>query len=216
MKFYQEITLLPNFEIDKNFLWSKLFTQIHLGLAEMQNDKSQSPIGISFPEYVIGKKFSVLGSKLRLFAENEAILAKFDTAKWLSRLSDYVHFTSIREVVPQKITGYAIYQRQQPKVNKERLARRYARRHNLDYETALNSEIELSVKSNNDAGYEKKLIRYCDLPDKIIPTPFVRLKSLGNGETFCLWIKKTLTPQSNSATFSTYGLSSNSTVPEFN
>ena len=98
--------------------------------------KERVPIGVSFPEYVIGEKYSVLGGKLRLFAQDEATLAQFDAAKWLSRLSDYVHCTSIRPL-PERLTGYAIYQREQPKTNKERLARRYAKRHNIDYDTAL-------------------------------------------------------------------------------
>jgi CRISPR-associated endonuclease Csy4 len=57
--------------------------------------------------------------------------------------------------------------------------------------------------------------RYCDLPQKSIPTPFIRLKSLGGGQTFCLWIKKTVVTEPSGSTFSSYGLSAVSTVPEF-
>ena len=71
MRFYCEITLLPNPEVNLNFLWSKVFQQIHLGLVEMQDEQRRVPIGISFPEYVIGEKYSVLGDKLRLFAQDE-------------------------------------------------------------------------------------------------------------------------------------------------
>ena len=212
MKYYIEITL-PSDSEDLFNLWSKLLTQIHLGLVSIQDEKEKSPIGVSFPEYFMGEKFGVIGSKLRLFAQNESDLIKFDSAKWLSRLSDYVHITSIREV-PQKIDGYAIYNRHQPKVNKERLARRYAKRHNLDYETAMNGEVELSVRSNN-GEIEKKLLRYCDLPNKVVGVPFIKLKSFSSKNEFCLWIKKTTTNESNYQKFSTYGLSKISTVPEF-
>ena len=195
MKSYLEITLLPNPEVGVNFLWSKVFQQIHLGLVEIQNDQGQVPIGLSFPEYVTGDKYSVLGSKLRLFANDEAVLKQFDVVNWLARLSDYVHCTSIRPV-PEKIIGYALYQREQPKTNPERLARRYARRHNIDYETAL-------------ALYSKRNYQ-------TINSPFIQLKSLSSDNNFCLWVKKIpVDAQSSTTQFSTYGLSSISTVPEF-
>lgn len=195
MKSYLEITLLPNPEVGVNFLWSKVLQQIHLGLVEIQDDQGQAPIGLSFPEYFIGEKYSVLGNKLRLFANDDAGLKQFDAVKWLARLSDYVHCTSIRPV-PEKLIGYATYQREQPKINPEPLARRYARRHNIDYETALT----LYSKRNYQT----------------INSPFIRLKSLSSDNNFCIWVKKVLVvTQSSTTHFSTYGLSSISTVPEF-
>lgn len=194
MRFYLEITLLPNPEVGINFLWSKIFQQIHLGLVEMQDEQGSVPIGLSFPEYVTDEKQSLLGGKLRLLAKDEATLSQFNVTKWLSRLSDYVHCTSIR-AVPEKITGYAIYQREQPKTNKERLARRYAKRHNVDYDAAIR--------------------RYSEMAHQTISTPFIRLKSLSGGNEFCLWIKKTVVSESSESAFSSYGLSAVSTVPDF-
>jgi CRISPR-associated endonuclease Csy4 len=194
MNYYQELSLLPQEEIPIHFLWSKLFQQIHLGLVEMQDEQGRVPIGLSFPEYVTGEKYSVLGGKLRLFAKDEATLSRFNASQWLSRLSDYVHCTSIRPV-PEKITGYAIYQREQPKTNKERLARRYAKRHNEDYDTSV--------------------LRYSSMVYKTIALPFIRLKSLSGNKEFCLWIKKTEVAESSGTTFGSYGLSAVSTVPEF-
>jgi len=194
MRFYCEITLLPNPEVNLNFLWSKVFQQIHLGLVEMQDDRKQVPIGIGFPEYVTREKNSALGGKCRLFAQDEATLDRFDAAKWLDRLSDYVHCTRIRPV-PEKLAGYAIYQRQQPKTNKERLARRYAVRHKV--------------------SYDESLRYYGDMAPIRIPTPYIRLKGLSSEQTFCLWIKKTLVSESSGACFSCYGLSATTAVPEF-
>lgn len=194
MRFYLEITLLPNPEIGINFLWSKVFQQIHLGLVEMQDEQGRIPIGVSFPEYKTGEKYSVLGGKLRLLAGDEATLSRFNASQWLSRLSDYVHCTGIRPV-PEKLSGYATYQRQQPKTGNERLARRYAKRHDVDYDTAL--------------------ARYSAMPHKTLATPFVRLKSLSGNQEFCLWIKKTVVSEPSGMTFSSYGLSTVSTVPEF-
>lgn len=194
MNYYQELLLLPQEEIPIHFLWSKVFQQIHLGLVEMQDGQRRVPVGVSFPEYVVGEKYSVLGGKLRLFAQEESTLARFDAARWLARLSDYVHCTSIRSV-PEKLTGYAIFQREQPKTSKERLARRYASRHNIDYDAAL--------------------LCYSRMAHNFVLTPFIRLRSLSSNKTFCLWIKKTVTAESSSDTFSSYGLSASASVPEF-
>ena len=46
MNYYQELSLLPQEEIPINFLWSKVFQQIHLGLVEMQDDQLRVPIGV--------------------------------------------------------------------------------------------------------------------------------------------------------------------------
>ncbi len=215
MKVYQEIKLLESPEIPLHFLWSKVFQQIHLGLVEMQDNQRQVPIGLSFPEYVIGEKYSLLGSKLRLFANDEAMLNQFDAVKWLARLSDYVHCTSIRPV-PEKIVGYAIYQREQPKTNPERLARRYAKRHGVDFDTALNGLVDLkSTEKPLNADF-KIQFRYCEMTKKNIASPFIRLKSMSSEQTFCLWIKKIPADTKTSATyFSSYGLSAVSSVPEF-
>jgi CRISPR-associated endonuclease Csy4 len=50
---------------------------------------------------------------------------------------------------------------------------------------------------------------------KAIPSPFIRLKSLSNEQTFCLCIKKTDAAQSSGNSFNSYGLSATTTVPEF-
>ncbi len=213
MGFYCEITLLPNPEVNSHFLWSKVYQQLHLGLVELQDGQKQVLIGISFPEYKVGEKFSLLGEKCRLFAQDEAILMQFNAGKWLARLSDYVHCTSIRPV-PDKVIGYATYQRVQPKTNKERLARRYAKRHQLDFETALNGTVNLTGDSQPSAAY-KSQFRYCDMLPKPIPLPFIRLKSLSSEQTFCLWIKKTEASQPSGSSFNSYGLSATTTVPEF-
>lgn len=197
MKNYIEINLLDEAKIDPFNLWSQLLTQLHIALAsikEIEDKKEKSPIGISFPEYSMGEKFGVIGSKLRIFAQDEATLQKLDTQKWLSRLTDYIHISDIRKV-PTKIHGYAIYNRYQPKVNKERLARRYAKRHNTNYENALK--------------------HYEGMNEKKVVLPFIRLKSLSSSNEFCLWIKKEKVDQPNYQKFSTYGLSAVSTLPEF-
>jgi CRISPR-associated endonuclease Csy4 len=212
MNYYQELTLLPQDEINIHFLWSKIFQQIHLGLVEMQDEQKQVSIGLSFPEYKIGENFPVLGSKCRMFADNEATLVRFDAPNRLKLLSDYVHCTGIRPV-PAKLLGHAVYRRRQPKTNPERLARRYAKRHGLDFETALNTTVRVRPEGG-DAGYQTAF-RYCEMQRQSVPLPFIRLKSLSSEKSFCLWIEKSAVAEPVAGGFSCYGLSARSTVPEF-
>jgi CRISPR-associated endonuclease Csy4 len=51
-----------------------------------------------------------------VFAISEIDLQKLDIRKWLDRLLDYTHITSIRPVPESRVTGYAIYKRKQVKL----------------------------------------------------------------------------------------------------
>lgn len=212
MKHYIELTLIANTDTNAFSLWSKLYQQLHLALVEMQDQHQHVPIGLSFPEYRMNEKYGVLGCKCRLFAAEPTTLERLNLAHWLVRLSDYVHCTSIRPV-PDKLTGYAIYRRERPKTNPERLARRYAKRHGLDLDTALNITVELKTPVG-DAAYPTTF-RYADMAVPSVALPFIRLQSLSRGQTFCLWIAKTEVGAPVAGSFSAYGLSSAATVPEF-
>lgn len=91
MKFYQEITLIPDEEIAPYFLWSKVYTQLHIALADVKNTHGIDEIGVSFPQYRFEKQgnktWATLGVKLRVFAQSEEALNKLNLAKWLERLS---------------------------------------------------------------------------------------------------------------------------------
>ena len=204
MKFYQEITLIDQAEISPYFIWSKLYTQLHIALAEIKDDSDKVGIGASFPQYIFEEKVENqkarinLGNKLRLFAESEADLKKLDIRKWLERLEDYVHITSIREV-PSDIKGYAIYKRKQVKTNAQRLARHRIKR--------------------GDIGIGEALARYSN----VVTTtnfPYIEMKSLSTSDQqsekrFKLFIEKQPAEKTETQVFSTYGLSSVSSVPEF-
>lgn len=197
MKYYQEITLIDQAEISLYFIWSKLYTQLHIALAEIKDTNNKVNLGVSFPQYLFEKNDKNskvnLGKKLRLFAQNEADLKKLDLKKWLDRLTDYVHITSIREV-PENIKGYAIYKRKQVKTNAERLARHRVKR--------------------GDIGFDEALARYSNVVTTT-DLPFIQMKSLTSDQVFKLFIEKKNAEQSESQVFSTYGLSSESSVPEF-
>ena len=109
MEYYQEITLLPCAEVSLAFLWTKVFTQLHIAFADEKNKSGHNPYAVSFPEY----RETDLGEKIRVFAEAQE-LERLNLSKVLGRLLDYVHCTSIRKVPERKLRGYAVYSRYQP------------------------------------------------------------------------------------------------------
>ena len=161
----------------------------------MKNSENKVKIGFSFPQYRFNQDKGVgfLGEKLRIFAQSEADLQTLDIKKWLDRLTDYVHITSIREV-PENVKGYAVYKRKQPKTNAERLARHRVKRGDISFDEAL-------------SRYQN-VVRTTELP-------FIQMKSLTSGQPFKLFIEKQSAEKSADQVFSTYGLSSESSVPEF-
>ncbi|HRN45733.1 MAG TPA: type I-F CRISPR-associated endoribonuclease Cas6/Csy4 [Flavobacterium sp.] len=204
MKFYQEITLIDQAEISPYFIWSKLYAQLHIALAEQKNIEDKVSIGVSFPQYIYEEKGDDekskvnLGKKLRLFSESESDLKKLDLRKWLERLEDYVHITSIREV-PSDIKSYTIYKRKQVKTNAQRLARHRVKR--------------------GDIGFDEALVRYSNVVTKT-NFPYIEMKSLSTSDQqsekrFKLFIEKQPAEKTETQVFSTYGLSSVSSVPEF-
>lgn len=199
MKFYQEITLIDQAEISPYFIWSKLYTQLHLALAEQKDPNEKVNIGVSFPKYIFEPKTEEqkakihLGDKLRIFAQSQADLEKLNIRKWLERLTDYLHITSIREI-PSEIKEYSIYKRKQVKTNAQRLARHRVKR--------------------GDIGFNEALARY----SHVVTTtdlPYIQMKSLTSDKSFKLFIEKKPATKSETQVFSTYGLSWVSSVPEF-
>lgn len=194
MRFYQEIILRKTPEISSYFIWSKLYTQLHLALVEQQNPDKAVNFGVSFPEYRYGEKGIGLGAKLRIFAQTETALQQLNLATWLERLMDYVQIESVK-AVPNKVTAYSVYQRIRVKSSKERVARRRARKKDVSLEQAL-SELE-----NFQA-------RQTDLP-------FIQMNSLSTKQAYKLFIRKTVSDTVHQGSFTVYGLSKESTVPEF-
>ena len=207
MKFYIEITLLPSIDVGINFLWAKLYQQIHLALVDMSDGKGIAPIGAAFPQYDTDK--NRLGSKLRLFAKSESDLLKLDIKKWLNHLLDYAHITQIREV-PNRIESYAIYKRQQPHrsfAKLKRLIKRKAKREGMSMEEA---KINLTISPKNTID---KKIKTDDA--QLLKTPFIEIKSMSSDNRFRLFIIKERSLSYLEGNFNSYGLGDKSTVPEF-
>ncbi|OYQ89363.1 type I-F CRISPR-associated endoribonuclease Cas6/Csy4 [Wohlfahrtiimonas chitiniclastica] len=200
MQFYQEITFIVQEDISLNFIRNQAFKQLHVALVDMHNRQQHKGIGFSFPGYVFEPDQGKigLGKTMRIFAQTEAELMALNAGLWLSRLTDYVHISSIKSV-PNRVTHYAIYQRKQVKSSVERLARRYAKRKHVTFEDAM-------------AHLNGKTPEYCDLP-------YVQMKSESTDQRFHLLIHKVkVTAPTEAANFTTYGLSHHeqlSAVPEF-
>ena len=192
MKYYQEISILPNSDVNTYFLWKKLYQQIHIALADNKGLEKKSKIGLSFPEYNEAEHY--LGTKLRLFAQDEEYLQQFHCERWLARLSDYVHVGQIKPV-PEKISGHACFRNIKLKGNKEKLARRRARRKGESLEQAL----------EHLDGFEEQRSKL----------PYINMVSETNGQRFRLFIKKKIMDGSEAGFYSCYGLSNTTTVPLF-
>ncbi|QIC73697.1 type I-F CRISPR-associated endoribonuclease Cas6/Csy4 [Acinetobacter indicus] len=200
MNYYVEVTLIENETFSPYELWARLYPQLHLALVEVKNDNNKVNIGFAFPQYRFheDKGVGFLGTKLRLFAPSESDLKKLEIRKWLEHFEDYVHITSIREV-PTEIKGYAIYKRKQVKTNAQRLARHRIKR--------------------GDIGFEEALARYSNVVTTT-DLPYIEMQSLSSSDEqskkrFKLFIEKLPAEKSENQVFSTYGLSSESAVPEF-
>lgn len=219
MKYYQDITLLPDAEANLGFLWQKVYQQIHLALVQnsFESDDTfinkdgkevkinKSYIAVSFPKYH-DKEFP-LGNKLRLFAPTEEKLKQLDISKWLNRLTDYTHFTSIRNV-PSSVEQYAYFKRKQFDTNIERLARRRAK--------------------NKNEPLEQALKYYSGFKDQKSKLPFINMISLSSDKNinfsqkkrFRLFVEREIVKHAAGDKFSCYGLSSRNndkqaTIPWF-
>ncbi len=197
MKFYIELTIVNSTDITFSNAWSKLYTQIHLAFVEQKDANDQIPYGISFPEYKTaeakGKKITLLGTKLRVFANSMQELEQLNLDKWLERLTDYVHIKSAKQV--ENATQYVTVNRYRPKPKVEKVAERFAKHKGISLQDAL-----LHCQQHKK-GWEDY--------------PYIQLKSLSGGSDFSLCINQQVANQQNTGKFSTYGLSSTSTVPHW-
>jgi len=197
MKYYQDITLLPDEEANLGFLWFKVFQQIHIALADNKLPDGTSGIAVSFPEYK--KTKHPMGSRLRLFAETEQQLEQFDAEKWLARLRDYTHIKPIR-LVPKGVKRFVCFKRKQVK-SPEKKAKSLA--------------IHLQKPVDKVIEYRKQhdLFNKCKLP-------FIYMESQektdsGEKNRFRLFIAKMPNNEPVSGKFDCYGLSKKATIPWF-
>ncbi len=195
MSHYQELTLLQHEEVPLFALWGKVYVQIHLALTELQAALGTGKVGVAFPEYRFDAAVQMgrLGSKLRVFADDAAILQQLNLSQHLRRYADYVQLSAVAAVPAEH--GLACYARVQVKSGAERATRRLIKRHpELNYETELARLQALSVHS---------------------ALPFIQLNSLSSKQAFRLFIAKSEATVVQTGDFGTYGLSNSATVPDF-
>jgi CRISPR-associated endonuclease Csy4 len=140
------------------------------------------------------KEFGMLGSKIRLFADDKMALIKLDLSKWLNRLQDYLQLSDIQEVPQNMVKEYAVFSRKQIKSNPERLARRRA-------------------KKDPSISFQEALKRYQKSDSTNLP--YIQVNSLSSSNSFRLFVERKISETENKGCFSCYGLSNNVTVPIF-
>ena len=193
MQFYQELTIQPGPEMPANFILSKIYQTIHLAFVSHKDAEDKVTYGVSFPEYSPEGDVIGLGRKIRIFAETEEQLEQLGLSNVLKRYTDYVRIKRIRPV-PMHTSGYAIYSRYHTENSQAQKARRYARRHGIDISEAG----KLFPK-------DKKGYQY----------PYIQLRSASNKHPFRMYVRKETANQPVNVGFSVYGLSNQSSVPEF-
>lgn len=194
MKVYQEITLIPSDDIPPYAIWSKLYNQLHIALADVANTYGIRTIGVSFPNYRYverhGKEFATLGNRLRVFAPSRETLQKLDLAKWLDSLTDYVHIKAISDV-GDKATGYVVVERYR-NTDIQKQAERFADFKNLTVEQAL----------EHCLAHKKQPKAY----------PFIELFSQTNQVPYRIYVKQTVMDRAVDGEFTVYGMHNQSGI----
>lgn len=188
MNYYFDIQILSDPDFPIHQILSVVYNRLHSTLVRLE----QSQIGVSFPEYQLMPRG--LGSKVRAHGSKED-LEKLLAEPWLQTgLRDHVEVSKILSI-PTSVK-YRFVSRAQPKLNVERLVRRYQRRHNLSYEEAV--------------------LKYEGVKAPKTSLPFIRLRSESTDQGFALFVKQgDLLDQPQMGTFTTYALSADATVPWF-
>jgi len=197
MKYYLDITLLPDIDITLGFLWQKIYQQVHIALVDNKVGSNESSIAIGFPNY--GDKAFPLGNKLRLLANDEAELTTLNIKKWLNRFEDYVHIKPIK-LVPDKVTYVAFirqYVKGDARIQKDMLdkALYWSEKSGQPIENCLQDLEKSKPKVNNQ------------LPFIWLESQKTKQRNFNESRKFPLFIKKIELSTEQLGLFNCYGLS---------
>ena len=203
MLYYQNISLLPNSDINLNFILSTFYRELHLSLVEQKTEDNRSLVGINFPDSKIEEdkykqqKLS-LGNKLKIFSMQQGILEKLNLANRLQskQLADYLHFTKNVRTTEDTTIQHCVKLDYKGVADMRRLVKRFAKRNNLSYEIA---KQQYTSQSSGDRTTNSK-------PDQS-KTPFVWMYSSSTDNNFPLYINiKGNIKLTETAKFNLYGL----------
>jgi len=188
MKYYQEITLLDSDEKLLYEIWSDVYIQLHIALADLKNKHAIDTIGVSLPNYRYeekkGQTFAMLGNKLRIFAPSQKDLETLHLDNWLERLTDYVHVKLINEV-GDKAKGHVVVRRYRHK-NVLKQAEAFAEHKGITLEAAL---IHCSKHKQDNKPY-----------------PYINLRSISNNQPYALSIIQEMEDNEIQGSFNSYGI----------
>lgn len=142
MNHYIDIKILPDAEINANFLLNKVYTKLHKALFDLKSDS----IGVSFPAHHV-----LLGNCLRLHGTQQA-LEQLQAQNWLARLADYCKVSAICEV-PANIQGYRTVSRIQTTMSQSKL-KRLLKRGSITEEEAKGYKAKMFTKGLDNAYVE--------------------------------------------------------------
>lgn len=189
MDHYIDISLLPDPEFTQNMLMGALFNKLHRALVAMQSNR----LAISYPTYQGKGRKRHLGTVFRLHGSSANLQTLMQT-NWLRGMNDHINKTEV-QAVPSDHQHLQV-SRVQCKSSVNRLRERYIRRRNVSAEQAI-AAIPIDV-------------------EQTLNLPFVMVKSASTKQQFRLFIQQTVVANENlDATFNSYGLSQNGTVPSF-
>lgn len=217
MNYYQEVTLIDG---DKRLyeVWSIVYNQLHIALANLKNTHGITSIGISFPGYKYevknnGKEFAMLGNKLRVFALSKEALDKLDLKLWLEKINtdksirkefqlsdsfdinDYLHIRGIKEV-GDKATGYVSVHRYRHKP--------------ADVQAkSLSEKLDISYKDAMTTVAKRT-------PEKSVP--YIQMRSQSTHSNYSLRVLQLSCDAPKAGNFNTYGMNGMSdhvTVPHW-
>jgi CRISPR-associated endonuclease Csy4 len=184
---YVDLTVVPDSETGVPTLLGALYDKLHRALVHQRLDG----IGVSFPQYSVIPRS--LGTMLRLHG-NEAALRALLAGDWMGGMRDHVR-SSGAIPVPEGVS-HRVVRRRQFKTNPGRLRRRRMQRKG---ETA-----DQASRAIPDSA--------ADTPN----LPYVHLRSLSTGQSFCLFIAiGPLQKEPVSGRFNAYGLGQDCTIPWF-
>lgn len=187
MEHYFNVTIRPDPDFTHNTVLNAVFYRLHCELVE----NKQLTVGVSFPEYCVSPR--TLGKVLRLHGTQVA-LETLNSTDWLKGFCDYTTCTDIQAIPAD--CQYIAVRRVQSKSSPERLARRYARRKDIDESEAL--------------------LLYKEAEPKHLKYPFLSLASQSTGQRFKLFVRqdKHVTEKKDGG-FNRYGISATATLPWF-